>query len=257
MVESTTLNYHWTKPELTKSPTTWGKFLNDDLDAIDGLVFANQQAVVPIGTVTMFAGPTAPTNWLICDGRSISTAAPYDKLFAVLQYAFGGSGANFKLPNLQSVFPLGAGAGNALGSAGGAYTISLATANLPAHAHPIVDVAHNHTASQPAHNHGDFGHGHGVNDPQHFHTTPNTALGSGVNVQPGSGFNLNGATTTDYKPTGISIQTGFANLAAAQPAITVTASGTGLSTTQNVGSGAAINLPKPQYVAINFIIRYQ
>ena len=111
MVESTTLNYHWTKPELQKSPTTWGKFLNDDLDAIDGLVFANQQAIVPIGTVTMFAGPAAPANWLICDGRSLSTAAPYDKLFAVLQYAFGGSGAQFALPNLQSVFPLGAGLG--------------------------------------------------------------------------------------------------------------------------------------------------
>ena len=41
MVETVTLNYKWTKPEVTKSASTWGKFLNDGFDAIDAQVFAH------------------------------------------------------------------------------------------------------------------------------------------------------------------------------------------------------------------------
>ena len=42
MVEQTTQHYNWTKPEITKSASTWGGFLNADLDAIDAQVFTNQ-----------------------------------------------------------------------------------------------------------------------------------------------------------------------------------------------------------------------
>ena len=150
MAETLSPNYGWTKPDPGASANTWGATLNATTDKIDTQVYVNQQGMSPIGAVTMFAGATAPTNWLICDGRSLSTAAPYDKLFAVLQYAFGGSGANFSLPNLVQNFPLGAGP-NPVGTNGGAFAVTLATANLPAHAHSITDVAHNHGVNQWAH----------------------------------------------------------------------------------------------------------
>jgi len=257
MVETTTQHYGWVNPEIAHSPSTWGGFLNTDLDSIDALVFANQQGLVPIGAIEMFGGATAPTNWLLCQGQSLTTAAPYDKLFAVLGYAHGGSGANFNLPDLRGKFPLGAGPSNALGSIGGSYTVTIALGNLPSHAHPITDVAHNHTLNQTAHNHGDPTHSHGVNEGSgHSHGIPQGAgLVSGVNLQPGSGFNLNTASRTTTDVTGLSIYAAYTGIQAANANVSLNASGTGLSTTQSVGSGTPLNVV-PSFQALSFIIRY-
>jgi microcystin-dependent protein len=256
MANTTTANYGWQMPDPGGSANTWGNTLNATTQAIDQQVFTNAQAGVPVGAIAMFGGGTAPANWLICDGSSLSTSAPYDKLFAVLQYAFGGSGANFNLPNLQERFPFGSDANYPHGSTGGnsSYTISLA--NLPSHAHQIVDVAHNHGVNQSPHGHGDPGHVHGVNDPTHTHVVPGVALGGGVNIQPGSGFNQTGNVATTASGTGVSIQAAGTGIQAANANISLNASGTGLSTTQAVGSGAAMSIV-PSYVALNYIIRYQ
>src|SRR4029077_16102506 len=160
MVETVTAHYGWVKPEIAHSPSTWGGFLNTDLDSIDALLFANQQGLVPIGAIQMFGGATAPANWLLCQGQSLATTGTYAALFAVLGYAFGASGANFNLPNLQGKFPQGA--TTAPGATGGASTVTLAAANLPAHTHTITQVAHTHTATQPPHVHPDPGHAHTI-----------------------------------------------------------------------------------------------
>jgi microcystin-dependent protein len=247
MVESTTQHYGWTKPEVTKSASTWGGFLNTDLDSIDALIFANQQGIAPIGAGALWFSATEPANWLICDGRSLATTGTYAALFAIISYTWGGSGANFNLPNPFGRALIGAGSGLALNAQGGAATVTLDATMIPAHTHTATQPAHTHTATQPTHSHSDSGHGHGVNDPQHYHSTVNTGLASGVNIQPGSGFNLTGTTTTDYKPTGITIQAGAANIQAASAgAIAVAA---------NTGGGAAHN-NWPPYLAINFIIRF-
>jgi hypothetical protein len=251
---TTTANYGWQMPDPGGSANTWGNTLNSTTQAIDAQVATNAKAGVPIGTVAMFAGATPPANWLICNGSSLATGT-YAALFAVLGYAFGGSGANFNLPNLQGVFPLGAGPSNALGSAAGSYSYTIALANLPSHAHTITDVAHNHGINQSPHNHGDPGHTHGVNDPMHSHTVANVALGSGTNIQPGAGFNQVGTLGTSANPTGISIQGAGTGIQAASISISLNASGTGLSTTNAVGSGSAISII-PEYLAINFIIKY-
>jgi microcystin-dependent protein len=278
VVESTTQHYGWTKPEVTKSGATWGGFLNTNLDSIDALVFANQQGLVPIGAVTMFAGGVAPANWLICDGRSLSIAAPYDQLFAILQYAFGGSGPNFNLPNLVQKFPLGVGPNNALGSSGGTFSYTIATANLPPHAHPITDVAHGHGVNQWAHGHTIVtgNHAHSIVTGGHSHSISTGSHSHGGVTVPGGVFSLGQA--------GYTTQTGRTDTAGdlggsasfvgnlggntdtagnlggytdtPTSAISIQVSGTGLSTTQNVGSGAAITITPP-FVAINFIVRYQ
>jgi microcystin-dependent protein len=263
VAETTTVNFNWKMPDPGGSANTWGATLNATTQAIDAHVFANQQAAnagqAPVGSVTMFGGPTPPTGWLLCNGQTLAQTGAYAALFAIIGTAFNVgavAAGNFMLPNLQGVFPLGAQATNVLGSAGGSYFNTIAVGNLPLHAHPITDVAHTHTATQPAHTHTDAGHSHGVTDNQHQHGSNLVKQGAGTaGLYAGGPFTIAGAGNTDPAPTGIQINAGAANIQAAQPAITVTSSGTGLSTTQAVGGGAAMTIV-PKFVALNFIIRY-
>jgi len=62
---------------------------------------------VPVGTILDFAGAIlTDTNYLICTGSSLSTAA-WPALFAVLGYTWGGSGPNFSLPDLGKRMTIG------------------------------------------------------------------------------------------------------------------------------------------------------
>lgn len=258
MVESLTAHYSWTKPEVTKSASTWGGFLNNDLDSIDALVFANQQGIVPIGGIQMFGGAAAPANWLLCDGASYVRTAPYDQLFAVLQTRFGAvDGSHFSVPNLVQKYPLGAGAGSfPVGAASGSFNVPIAVGNLPAHAHPITDVAHGHTINQTPHSHTDSGHGHTADQTAHSHNVPNVNLGGGTNIQPGVGFNLVNSVTTDPAQPPVTVHTSNANIQPNSASISLVASGTGLTTTQNTGSGTPLNVVPP-FVAVYFIVRFQ
>lgn len=55
-----------------------------------------------VGTVQMYAGQTAPSGWLICDGTAISRTI-YDRLFDVIgtTYGAGDGSTTFNLPDLQ------------------------------------------------------------------------------------------------------------------------------------------------------------
>ena len=261
MAETLTANYAWTKPDPGASANTWGATLNATTDKIDTQVHVNQQGMAPVGAVTMFAGATAPANWLICNGASLSTAAPYDKLFAVLQYAFGGSGANFNLPNLSGTFPLGAGASNPVGQAAGSFSVPIAVGNLPPHAHPITDVAHNHTINQNAHNHGDPGHVHPATGSQdaHAHGIPLDLVNPSASglTSGGATFGLASGQATDVRQPNVyvSVQSQYTGIQANTIPISLNPSGTNLLTTQNVGSGAPLSVV-PKFVALNFIVRY-
>jgi len=263
VAETLTPNYGWTKPDPGASANTWGSTLNATTDKVDAQVKVNELAITagqsPVGSITMFGGATPPSNWYLCDGASLSTAAPNDKLFAVIGYAFGGSGANFNLPNLKDIFPIGASATRALAANGGLATVTLDATMIPAHAHPITDVAHTHTATQPAHTHADAGHGHAATGSQdaHSHTvTGNPGGGFGASAPPSPIVNQGQLTTSAAQPSVyVSVAAGYANLAAAQPAITVASHMTGITTTQNTGGGAAHN-NMPPWLALNFIIRF-
>jgi microcystin-dependent protein len=257
---TTTANYGWQMPDPGGSANTWGNTLNATTQAIDAQVATNAKAGVPVGTIAMFGGATPPANWLICNGASLATVGTYAALFAVIKYAFGGSGANFNLPNLTSVFPLGAG-NSAVGSTGGTFSYSIGVANLPSHAHPITDLAHNHGVNQWSHTHGDGGgHGHGASQSPHSHGVSiggSFGYGYGPNYPP-SPLVQTGSTgmTTDTQQPAVSVAAAHVSLDTQTSGVSLNASGTGLSTTQAVGSGSPMTII-PYYVALNFIIKYQ
>jgi microcystin-dependent protein len=57
----------------------------------------------PAGFVDMYAGATAPTGWLLCDGASVSTTT-YAALFTAIGYTYGGASGSFNLPDLRGQF---------------------------------------------------------------------------------------------------------------------------------------------------------
>lgn len=112
----------------------------------------------PSGALTAFAGATAPTGWLICDGSVVSQAT-YASLYAVVgsTYNTGGEGAgNFRLPNINGRVIVGRDASdsdfNVLGETGGAKTHTLTTFEMPSHNHTgfISGGSHSHSMSTGA-----------------------------------------------------------------------------------------------------------
>lgn len=100
------------------------------------------------GTVVGFAGSAAPTGWLICDGTSYATAT-YPNLFAAVGYTYGGSGANFQVPDLRGRVVMGVSGSHALASTGGEETHTLVTGEMPAHDHGNTGIqSANHTHTQ-------------------------------------------------------------------------------------------------------------
>ena len=72
-------------------------------DSVSALAMtANGSAVNITGEVKLYTGSTAPAGWLVCDGTSYSVTT-YSALFAVTEYNYGGSGANFNVPNLTNL----------------------------------------------------------------------------------------------------------------------------------------------------------
>ena len=65
-----------------------------------------------VGVVSPYAGSSAPSGWLICDGSAVSRTT-YASLFAITSTTFGvGDGSTtFNLPDLRSRIPVGAGTG--------------------------------------------------------------------------------------------------------------------------------------------------
>ena len=66
---------------------------------------------MPIGSVMPYAGPTAPTGWLLCDGSEVQTSE-YSALFDIIKYTYGDQATllglgTFRLPDLRGRFPLG------------------------------------------------------------------------------------------------------------------------------------------------------
>ena len=85
----------------------------DEVLVVDGTGLVKKiPALVPPGMVNAFAGTTAPTGYLICDGSAVSRTT-YADLFAVTgtNYGVGDGATTFNLPDLRGEFIRGFDAG--------------------------------------------------------------------------------------------------------------------------------------------------
>jgi len=95
---------------------------------------------VPAGVVDMFAGSTAPSGYLLCDGSAVSRST-YSKLFTAIgtTYGSGDGSTTFNLPNLKGKVAVGLNSADTsfdtLGETGGEKTVTLDTTMIPSHHH--------------------------------------------------------------------------------------------------------------------------
>jgi microcystin-dependent protein len=106
--------------------------------------------IVPVATILMYGGGTAPNGWLFCDG-SAQLRTSFPELFSEIGTSFGEGDGNttFNLPDLRDRFPLGQGAmggtdaglidlfDTGVGDANGEAEQFLSVPQLPSHNHNI------------------------------------------------------------------------------------------------------------------------
>jgi microcystin-dependent protein len=206
---------------------------------------AVQETIISAGSIQMFAGSTAPSGWLICDGSTVSRKT-YSDLFKAIGTTFGAGNSNdtFTLPDSRGRVPIGAGTGasltaRTLGTALGAETATLATTNLPSHTHTTSvsteSATHTHTGTSSDQS---VTHTHSYNKP--IGTTGaqvgiiDTLTGSS------SGTPLTGGQSADHTH-----GTTFGNASATH---------SHSITNDNTGSGTAFGILLPA-IAFNFIIK--
>ena len=99
--------------------------------------------IVPAGMIVMYGGSTAPSGWLICDGRAVSRTT-YSRLFSAIgtTYGAGDGSSTFNLPNFKGRVPVGLDTSqtefNSLNKRGGEKTHTLTINETPNHSHYTV-----------------------------------------------------------------------------------------------------------------------
>lgn len=95
-----------------------------------------------VAEIRIFPFNFAPRGWAFCDGQLLPLSQN-TALFSLLGTMYGGNGmSNFALPNLQGRAPMHPGQGpglslHDLGEEGGSETVTLTTAEIPAHWHAM------------------------------------------------------------------------------------------------------------------------
>lgn len=78
-----------------------------DADTVDG---QHAAALCPVGAMMPYAGSSAPSGWLLCDGQAVSRTT-YSALFTAISTTWGvGDGSTtFNVPDFREASPYGVG----------------------------------------------------------------------------------------------------------------------------------------------------
>ena len=136
-----TTNYGWNTPVVGGNDGTWGGLLNANWTSLDTLLngvtqaeislLKGQTSLVPSGVIVMWSGSVAsiPSGWYICDG----TNGTPDLTGRFVVHADADSGGTYNV-----------------GDTGGADSVTLTEAQMPAHTHTVSGT----TSTDGAHSHG-------------------------------------------------------------------------------------------------------
>ena len=127
-----------------------------------------------VGSIYMYAGSTAPSGFLICDGSAVSRTI-YADLYSEIgtTYGSGDGSSTFNLPDLTGRVIVGVSSSHSLGDTGGEEAHTLMTSEIPSHSHSIQ--AHGHgnsiTATTPK-------LVHSITQPAFTYNAPNASTAS-------------------------------------------------------------------------------
>lgn len=224
---------HPTLDEVVAELQAWAAQV-DGINAAERLTqLAGGLASVPTaqpGFLQPYAGSSAPSGWLMCDGSAISRTQ-YANLFAVIgvTYGVGDNVTTFNIPDLRRRFPMGKSSSDTLGGTGGSFD----------HTHTGGTVSGS-TASESAHTHGAGSYV----TPTHNHNGITAASASSQEVQAGAGE------VVAHHPHQHDLDT--------QAAMSISGtSGAGSAHSHSAGTLAvgASGSANPPYVAVNYIIK--
>ncbi len=224
-------------------------------DVVDGILEEHEQdgshtssfveTVMPVATILEFAGTSAPSGFVMCNGAAISRST-YSGLYSVVTTTYGeGDGSStFNVPDKRNRTSFGAGDSYALGAEVGSATKTIAEANMPSHRH--TGPSHNHTWSDTSDEKGAEGyvsfHSQDGRGPIQSVNSPFTGTQlSGYN-RPGDSF----SSATSYNR--FNIDTRHTH------SVSGTTSSNGTGNTGTKGGGTAMDVINPG-LATNFIIK--
>lgn len=218
----------------------------------NGTLWITPANSTPSGSLNPFAGSTAPTGWLLCDGASL-LRADYPALFAVIgtTYNPAAPASSFNIPDMQGNIPVGVKSTqtsnpdiSALAKTAGTYTKTLNIADLPSHDHTMT------------HTHGTAGVANGsLVSADHLHDTVGNQFGGGFKAVNTATLGGSGALLAQTGSTSAVRNTGYVT-GAADRTLTVSGvtAGSNSANTGSTGGATAVSLVQPS-LALNYIIK--
>lgn len=228
------------------------KGLANPIDIHDAVNKQYMDAFRLIGDMKMSVIANDHNYWLLCDGRSLDITE-YSQLFALIGYAYGGSGSSFNIPNCAGQVLGTISKGNVLGTSIGEELHTMTIDDLISHNHSSTAMtlagSHNHTGdtgSAGSHNHtlASDSHNHLIQDNCHFHQIQDFSH-THTQYTYNQSFNLFGPLHPAFEGDSAGHMT-WHNILGSTTGITVNNATTGI-TLNNASTGISINNNSTQH----------